>query len=132
MIAIGQAFVLELVVLGRDGDVCCSSFGLRLGARFNLGRHVSRHHFFLDGVVAPEAEHFIRDLANGRDASQGAHLPFLFQLGNAALHVYFHGKISKGIFLMSQALPDICRSGWNPGIGRIGKHRNDDKTRLLK
>ena len=107
-VAIVQTFVLEFVVLGRDRDTLCFFESLLLWSsrfsRLNLGRHVSGHDFLFDRVVAPEAEIPLYVILPREEMRRkSAHLPFLFQFGNPALHVNFHGKISKRIFLMSNA-----------------------------
>ena len=112
--------------------LCCFVLLLWLASGLNFGRHVPCHHFLLDGVVAPEAENFIGDLAKRRDPAQGAHFPFFFQFRNAAFHVYFHGKISKSIFLMSQCLPIFVDQGRTLVLVRIGKHRERQQDKAIK
>ena len=65
------------------------------GRGFLLGLHVARHHFFFDGVIAPEAEQLPGDSVRRRKRCLRALiLPSFLSLGMLAFHQDFHVRRS--------------------------------------
>ena len=89
---------------------------LRLGSSFNLGSHVTGHYFLLDGVVAPEAEHLVGDLAQAGDFRGERSSCLLFSASESALPYALPWRRLEGHLADERAPAGICRSESTPGI----------------